>query len=293
MGTKLYSHSYSKLFFYTLLTLASPILSPSGFAQQSNSVCPVPVLSRLQTHRVASGETLESIARQYNLQPATLININSLGGNSVPVGRELQIPPFNGTRVRVPSGSTWKDLGAAYGVPADVLFELNGCQDPSGSVFIPGLHGQSRQNATNPRVDNYQGLASYPLPQRAPVGLSYGWHTNSTTQENTFHSGVDFLVSSGTSVLAADAGTVMFVGVQGDYGRLVVINHSGGRQTRYAHLESTQVQPGQTVQAGEILGTVGTTGKPDLEASHLHFEVRQNLTVGWVAQDPEIHLTRN
>ena len=88
-----------------------------------SSVCNEPILSRLQTHRVASGETIESIASSYNLLPATLVFLNSLEGKTLSVGEEIAIPPFNGIRVQVPTGATWKDLEGAYGIRADVLFE--------------------------------------------------------------------------------------------------------------------------------------------------------------------------
>ena len=286
-------------FIAVCLTLAIPtfptqVLSGEVFrlsnTNKPSSACQQPVLNRLQSHQVVPGETLANIAQQYNLQPSTLINLNSLRGNSVAVGTQILIPPFNGIRVQVPNGASWTDLASAYGVRADVLFEINGCQAPTEYAFIPGVHWQSNQDSPKPQVDNYSGLATYPLPQSASVGLAYGWYTHPVTQEQKFHSGIDLLVTPGTNVFAAESGTVVFVGPQGDYGTLVVINHSGGRQTRYAHLASTTVQPGQTIQAGEILGTVGASGKPDIEQSHLHFEVRQNFPIGWVAQDPQIHL---
>ncbi|MGB8686412.1 MAG: M23 family metallopeptidase, partial [Microcoleus sp.] len=49
----------------------------------------------------------------------------------------------------------------------------------------------------------------------------------------------------------------------------------------------------QTVQSGEVLGTVGTTGKPDIPQPHLHFEVRYNTGLGWVAEDPKTYLQAN
>ncbi|WP_199302882.1 M23 family metallopeptidase [Oscillatoria sp. FACHB-1406] len=256
---------------------------------QDSSTCPSPVLSRLQRHRVVSGETLDAIARQYNLIPETLTRFNpNLGRGSLPVGREVIVPPMNGMRVQAPRGSTWKDLAAAYGVRADILFELNGCTEKPNVVFIPGINWSSSGGSSRGR--DYLGLAGYPLANRATIGFSYGWQTDAATEVRRFHSGIDLLAELGTSVLAADTGTVAFAGQQGNYGNLVIISHAGNLQTRYAHLEQVTVEVGQQVRAGQTIGTVGTTGQPDIASPHLHFEVRQQSSAGWVARDPEVYL---
>jgi len=272
-----------------LLGLTLSISPAQSQTPQEDSTCPPPVLSRLQRHRIAAGETIASIASQYGLIPITLVRLNpSLSGGSAPVGREILIPPINGIRIQVPRGATWKDLGEAYGVRADILFELNGCQRyPSRVAFVPGVNWTS--GGSNPR-ENYTGLSGYPLPNLASIGLAYGWRSDTAPEGRRFHSGLDLLAEPGTPVLAADAGVVAFVGQQGNYGKLVVVNHANGRQTRYAHLSEIVVRAGQRVRAGETIGAVGATGSPDLAASHLHFEVRYNSALGWVAQDPEIYL---
>jgi murein DD-endopeptidase MepM/ murein hydrolase activator NlpD len=264
-------------------------ISQSGANQGQNPDCQPPILSRLQRHKIAPGETVTKIAQNYGLVPETLIRLNPiLKGNSAPVGKEILIPPFNGMRIQVPKGATWKDLGAAYGVRADVLFEMNGCQrNPPALVFVPGVTWNPNSNA---QKSNYTGLSGYPLPAPAQVGLSYGWQKNAANQQPFFHSGIDLLAAPGTPVLAAEAGTVAFVGQEGTYGYLVIVEHRGGLQTRYAHLSKIEVKIGQPVKTGDVLGAVGTTGKPDIAAPHLHFEVRYKLPVGWVAQDPALHL---
>lgn len=270
----------------TSAQLVTELIAQSDFPTQK--ACPPPILSRLTRHKIAAGETVESIANQYNLIPATLLGLNpSLRGGSMPVGREILIPPYNGIRVVVPTGSRWQDIAAAYGIRAEVLYELNGCQQQPQQVFIPGVQWSAQGS---PRRDTYSGFAGYPLPSEASVALSYGWHQNPDTGKSTFHSGIDLLAKPGTSVLAVDSGTVAFTGGQGSYGNLVVINHSGGRQTRYAHLGRVSVATGQQVRTGDKLGTVGSTGRPDTDQPHLHFEVRYYSPQGWVAQDPEPNL---
>jgi murein DD-endopeptidase MepM/ murein hydrolase activator NlpD len=83
---------------------------------------------------------------------------------------------------------------------------------------------------------------------------------------------------------------VIYVGQEEAYGNLVVINHLGRRQTRYAHLSRVTVKIDQRVRAGDVIGAVGTTGQPDIIPPHLHFEVRLDTPVGWTAQDPALHL---
>ncbi|WP_245927598.1 peptidoglycan DD-metalloendopeptidase family protein [Aphanothece hegewaldii] len=254
----------------------------------NTQLCPSPVLSRLKKHKIIEGETAQSIAQQYNLLPETLLRLNPiLKEKTWPVGQEILIPPFNGIRIESPKGATWQDLGEAYGIRSDVLFELNGCVKSPKIVFIPGT------NWSSTRKKDYLGLSGYPLPFIAPIGLKYGWQPNPISLQRLFHSGVDLLADVGTPVLAAERGDVVFVGQEGAYGILIVINHPNDRQTRYAHLSRVNVKMGQSVQTGDVIGEVGTTGQPDLKMPHLHFEVRTKLSVGWVAQDPEIHFLPN
>ncbi|GFE68983.1 M23 family metallopeptidase [Chroococcus sp. FPU101] len=251
--------------------------------------CPSPVLSRLQRHQVISGETVVSIAQRYNLIPETLISLNpNLQKGIVAAGQEILIPPFNGIRLEVSRGTTWKDLEAAYSIRADVLFEINGCQKHPKVVFIPGIKWSSLRNSQG---DVYRQLMSYPLPSVTKIELDYGWQINPADGQRFFHSGIDLLTPIATSVLAVESGVVVYAGLDKNYGNLVIINHESKRQTRYAQLSEIQVEIGQLVKTGDVLGTTGMTGNPDVKFPHLHFEVRYELSVGWVAQDPTIHLS--
>ena len=262
-------------------TSGNPVVSNSS--NDSDVFCPQPALSRLIRHQVAPGETLESIARQYSLIPATLMGMNpALRKGKLAVGSEIVSPPYNGIRVEVPRGQTWRQVAAIYKVRADVLFEANGCQRAPRVVFVPGVNWSPGR----PVVPVPGEVAGYPLPAVANVALGYGWQIHPDTDKVFFNSGVDLLAATGTRVRAVGAGTVAFAAEQGSYGNLVVVNHQRGRQTRYAHLKSVAVRAGQTVKQGELLGTVGSTGKPILTQPHLHFEIRYRSSLGWVAEDP-------
>lgn len=188
---------------------------------------------------------------------------------------------YNGILVQVPRGQTWKQLADQYNVRADVLFELNGCQNVPQSVFIPGVNGSSQPISKQP-------IKGYPLPQKANIALAYGWQVDPLTSKVIFHSGIDLLAPLGTSVQAANDGTIAFAGDQASYGNLVVINHPSGKQTRYAHLQSLAVRVGQIVNQGDVIGKVGITGKPSSNQAHLHFELRYASGIGWTAEDPAL-----
>ena len=99
----------------------------------------------------------------------------------------------------------------------------------------------------------------------------FGWRRDPFTGMAGFHSGVDIRMAYGLDVRAVDEGQVRFAGEQGGYGTMVAIVHGDGRETRYAHLAESLVQPGDIVQAGQVLGRSGSSGRAT--GPHLHFEV--------------------
>ncbi|BCL37364.1 LysM peptidoglycan-binding domain-containing M23 family metallopeptidase [Nostoc sp. MS1] len=289
---------------YRLLLLCSlvstigltTILPKLNRVNAAEAVCPVSALSRFKRHKVVRGDTLVTIAQRYNLSPETLIGMNpSLhDGSSPTVGSELQIPPYNGVVVEVPQGQTWRQVATKFKVRPDTLFEVNGCQSNPRIVFVPGVNWSPNGSFTqSPRPSTATAavrLAGYPFSQAAEIGLPYGWQINPNTGEVFFHSGVDLLAAVGTPVVAIASGKVVFAKEQGTYGNLVIINHDGGLQSRYAHLDSINVKVGQLVKKGQVLGTVGTTGQPTSKQPHLHFEVRTSSSLGWVAENPKDYL---
>ena len=90
----------------------------------------------------------------------------------------------------------------------------------------------------------------------------------------SYHSGLDIKASYGTSIKAADGGTVTFAGWKGTYGNLVIITHDNGTQTYYAHNSSLLVSAGEKVYQGQVIAKAGSTGRST--GNHCHFEVRVN-----------------
>ena len=98
------------------------------------------------------------------------------------------------------------------------------------------------------------------------------------------HGGLDIGASTGTSIKAVADGTVTFSGVYGGYGNLVIISHGNGVETYYGHCNELYVSEGQSVEAGDTIAAVGSTGNST--GPHLHFEIRDN----GVQLDPEDYI---
>lgn len=98
------------------------------------------------------------------------------------------------------------------------------------------------------------------------------------------HSGLDLAAPAGTSIRAALSGTVVKSYYSNSYGNYTVIDHGNGMTTAYAHQSKRLVSVGDTVNAGEVIGLVGSTGNST--GPHLHFEVRVDGNL----QDPKLYL---
>ncbi|MEL7221829.1 MAG: M23 family metallopeptidase, partial [Bacteroidota bacterium] len=113
-----------------------------------------------------------------------------------------------------------------------------------------------------------------PLADDLKRTASFGDSRHPITKQKRFHRGIDFRASTGTPVLAAGAGEVLEVGDKGNYGNCIIIVHDEIYQTLYAHLASIEVKAGDYLTAGQVIGTVGSTGMST--GPHLHYEVIKN-----------------
>ncbi len=107
------------------------------------------------------------------------------------------------------------------------------------------------------------------------VTSPYGYRIHPVTGTQRFHSGVDIGAAYGTSIYAANSGTVIVSGYNsGGYGNYVVISHGGGYSTLYAHCSSLLVSAGQQVTKGQVIAKCGSTGMST--GPHIHFEIQLN-----------------
>lgn len=183
------------------------------------------------------------------------------------------------------------DAAIANGVVIDLLPETwdalgvdrdQGLQEVEYTV---GGKAAPEQPAEQPETP--APAADYVAPVDAPIGTPY--HQNGSMWSLGYHTGVDFLASSGDPVHAIAAGTVVVAADNaGSYGTHVIIKHADGKYSLYAHFSSRAVSVGDTVTAGEVIGAVGATG--NVTGPHLHFEIRTSPDFGSDV-DPIAYLT--
>ncbi|MFE3830716.1 M23 family metallopeptidase [Streptomyces sp. NPDC059092] len=127
------------------------------------------------------------------------------------------------------------------------------------------------------RAEERKRLGTFQLPVAGSY-VTTGYHSGGSLWSSGSHSGVDFRAASGTSVVAAGAGTVVEAGWGGSYGNNIVLRMTDGTYTQYGHLSSIGVSVGQSVTPGQQIGLSGATG--NVTGPHLHFEARTSADYG-------------
>jgi murein DD-endopeptidase MepM/ murein hydrolase activator NlpD len=220
------------------------------------------------SYRAATGELTAQIQSLENV-------INDLGARAALPPEQLRAMQKLPVVVRShaaggstqPSAAVSELARAALSTPEDTF-----------GVLRDLLHGlESRLSNVRRDVERRQELAAATpsiWPAHGWLTGMFGGRSDPFTGEPGFHQGLDISTEKGNPIFATADGTVESASYTGDYGNLIVLKHAFGLTTRYGHLSSYAVKPGQQVKRGDVIGYVGSTGRST--GAHVHYEILAN-----------------
>jgi lipoprotein NlpD len=211
--------------------------------------------------------TFASGCPHYNLGVPTALRLPHLKPNN----------PVTGIYHTVRHNEALSEIAKAYNVDLQYLAEVNNLRPPYSikadtRIFVPGASQQRpvpasrEQRSGESRVQDFGGTLAWPVEGK--IISEYG------VRGGIQYKGISIQAKEGTPVRAAADGRIGYLGTIGEYGKVVLIEHANQLVTVYAHLKEIRVAADQSVKRGDIIGTVGTSGR--VETPSLHFEVRSH-----------------
>jgi murein DD-endopeptidase MepM/ murein hydrolase activator NlpD len=176
----------------------------------------------------------------------------------------------SGHYVLMKPGENLKSLSKEFKVPAWQIKQANRTRKVASGqwVYIPLKRGILSQTQNISSEYYFQhGRLAWPVPSSKRLSSKFGRRWGKA------HEGIDIAARSGTAIVAAESGVVVYSGADlGGYGNLTVISHNGGLFSIYAHAKKNFTSKGDKVHRGQVIAQVGSSGKAT--GPHLHFEVR-------------------
>jgi murein DD-endopeptidase MepM/ murein hydrolase activator NlpD len=239
-------------------------------------------------HVVEKGETLSSIAEQYNISAETILLANELDTTKIQPGQELLILPVNGIIHMVEKGETLAKIAKTYSASTDEIISYNDLSS-SGEVYIGDVlivpNGKMPKQTAPTTTTPSQSYAQTVLPNSyfiVPTAgtVTQGAHYSYSSSGKAYYTAMDISNTIGTPVVAAAGGQIQIAKNRWPYGNYITILHPNGVVTLYAHLSffGRGIEAGTTVSQGQVIGYMGNTGHVVRgvggTGSHLHFETR-------------------
>lgn len=247
--------------------------------------------STVTKYTVKSGDTLSNIGQKFGVTTGTIRYANNMGESDfLRVGQELSIPPVSGVVYKVASGDTIKSIANKFAVSEQAIADFNYLAAPftlntGQELILPDAKIPQPVVASsfNPNLGNTAGgydTSAYGFIPNAGSGKrgsgQFVWPTVSRYISQYFswyHPAIDIAVPG--PIFAADAGVVVRSGWwAGGYGFAIQIDHRNGYATTYAHMSRLDVKVGDSVERGQTIGMMGSTGRST--GPHVHFTVQQN-----------------
>ncbi|MBL9067318.1 MAG: LysM peptidoglycan-binding domain-containing M23 family metallopeptidase [Sphingopyxis sp.] len=219
-------------------------------------------------HRVGTGETGIGIARAYGADWGEIITINALAEPYIlRIGQRLRLP--SDARPAPPGPVNVGARAAAFTLDIDDI--VTGSQPALAEAARPTTgRAAPRQPVTTAIAAPARFAGRFEWPLNGPILARFG-----PLAPGKVSDGINIAAAAGTPIRAAADGVVAYAGDQiGVYGGLILINHGGGWVSAYGHAARIDVQRGQAVRSGDVIGRAGATGQ--VQTSQLHFQLRKN-----------------
>jgi len=231
---------------------------------------------------VQAGDTVSTIAANFGISVNTILWENDLNAYSlIRPGNKLVILPTSGVAYKVARGDTLASISSKYGIDANTIMETNKLASAEmlsvgQKLIIPGgkktYYSPSRSSGNVSAISFLKDLLK-PQDLKSTASNKLAWPTVGARLTQYFswrHHAIDIANKTGTPIYACDAGVVEVAGWGTGYGNQIVIDHGGGRKSRYGHLSKFYVRKGDVVKKGEAIAAMGSTGNST--GPHLHFE---------------------
>lgn len=135
---------------------------------------------------------------------------------------------------------------------------------------------EAKADSSPPENSNPPKMFSPIMPCAGEISSPFGKRVHPLSGEETTHNGIDIAANTGTDILCVEDGTVQKSEYNQFSGNFIVIAHSDGYTSSYAHLMESKVKPGDTIKKGQLIGISGSTGA--VTGPHLHMEIRKDST---------------
>lgn len=201
---------------------------------------------------------LEARVSRLDALGSRLVDVAALDKSEFDFGLQ---PAFGGPRV---VQASFAGLDSRLNHDLDYLDQRLGQLDAQLAVIEYALQEKRSEAVARPHAWPTEG---------GWLSSTYGMRADPFTGENERHQGVDIANRFGAPVLAAARGVVTFAGKMKDFGYMVDIDHGYGYRTRYGHMSSLVVKPGDVVEDGQLIGRIGSSGRST--GPHLHYEVHR------------------
>lgn len=258
--------------------LGGEISSAAQYVMSGNvdPVMAARVNSQTILYEVEEGDTLWDISRKYNVDWELIAAMNDLRDTYLNAGQLLILPVIEPVEeyqetYSVKAGDTLTKIACQFNVPLQSLIASNNLRNPNillvgQKLKIPSGEAVSVFKSHERDIVSRSGFLNLRWPVKGRITSYFG------PRGGSFHYGLDIAAPSGTPVRSVDSGKVIFSGWKNNiYGYTVILEHSNGNRTMYAHNKVNVVNQGEMVKSGQIIARVGATG--NATGCHLHFAV--------------------